>query len=526
MKALNSLYLRRCHTLFSPELAKSLTTISYRINRQVAVLLTRKGEVAFVIVGNHHQIVIPSLDAYRSASKRFRGLRLIHTHLDESGLTEDDLTDLALLRLDYLCAISVIGEGEWSGYYGAHLVPANPDDTVWEQTKKEARDLPEDDFNAFIAELETNFAKASPTKLVDGAERGILVGVATHSQREEAQESLEELKDLATSCGVVVYDSILQIRPTPDPKFVLGKGRLSDLQIRAMQRDVNLLIFDGELTSAQVRSIGDFVQIKVVDRTQVILDIFAARAQSREGKLQVELAQLKYLLPRLRHKDTAMSRLTGGIGARGPGETKLEISRRHVHERIRRLEKELASLQGSRSSRLSLRQKRGLPVISIVGYTNVGKSTLLNSLTKSAVFAEDMVFATLDTKSARLRLPYDQDVIITDTVGFIRKLPRELFSAFRATLDELQDADVLLHVIDASSPQMESQIGAVEKVLADLNLTHKKVIRVLNKTDLIVTEETLVALTRRLEAIPVCALQKASFTPLLEALGKIVKERR
>ena len=278
---------------------------------------------------------------------------------------------------------------------------------------------------------------------------------------------MRELKELAESCGVEVFDAITQHRQEIDPKYLMGKGKLSDVVIRALQIGANLLIFDHELTPAQVRSITDFTELKVIDRTQVILDIFAQRAHSRDGKIQVELAQLKYLLPRLIEKNTAMSRLTGGIGGTGPGETKLEINRRRVRDKIHRLEEGLKNIQKGRNTRRSSRERAGLPVVSIVGYTNAGKSTLLNALTNSNVLVEDRLFATLDPKSSRLRFPRDTEAVITDTVGFIRNLPKELFAAFRATLEELHEADVLLHLIDVSNPDFEDHIVAVEKILEE-----------------------------------------------------------
>jgi GTP-binding protein HflX len=310
-----------------------------------------------------------------------------------------------------------------------------------------------------------------------------------------------------------------------DPKFVIGKGKLSDIVIRALQIGANLLIFDHELTPAQNRSIAEFTDLKVIDRTQLILDIFAQRAHSREGKLQVELAQLKYRLPRLVKRDSALSRLAGGIGGRGPGEMKLEIDRRRVRERIGRLEKEMETIRKGRGQRREKRKKTGLPVISIIGYTNAGKSTLLNALTNSNVLTENLLFATLDPKSSRLRFPRDREAIITDTVGFIRHLPRELVAAFRATLEELREADLLVHVIDASNPNFEEHIKAVETILEDLNLSQKETIRVFNKEDMVPDKIILENLCRRFEALPLSALRPETFPPLLEKMEAVIAER-
>jgi GTP-binding protein HflX len=364
---------------------------------------------------------------------------------------------------------------------------------------------------------------------VDSSDRAILIRVETNPLS-DSESSLQELKELSRSCGVEVFDTLIQHRPEMDPRFLLGKGKLSDLVIRAMQMGANLLIFDHELTPAQIRSIGDVTEMKVIDRTQVILDIFARRAHSREGKLQVELAQLQYLLPRLVVKNTAMSRLTGGIGGRGPGETKLEINRRRVRERIHRLEGELRNIEKARNQRRVKRGKKGLPVVSIVGYTNAGKSTLLNTLTKSTVFTEDLLFATLDPKSSRLRFPRDTEAIITDTVGFIRDLPKDLFAAFRATLGELDEADVLLHVIDVSNPDFENHITAVEKILEELNIKGKPSIRVFNKEDRFPDKELLSALCKRFGAISVSAFHAESLLPLLKKMeglvGSLLKDDR
>src|SRR5947209_267305 len=316
-------------------------------------------------------------------------------------------------------------------------------------------------------------------------DRTILVGVTTNSLY-EAEESMAELQELAASAGVAVLDSVIQRRNAIDPRTVLGRGKLEELLVRALQLGADLIVFDRELQPAQVRSLSEATDLKVIDRAQLILDIFAQRAQSREGKIQVELAQLKYLLPRLVvGQDSAFSRLAGGIGGRGPGETKLETDRRRVRDRIHRLEREIEIQRMRRQQRRKERLRHRLPIISVVGYTNAGKSTLLNALTSSQVLAEKRMFATLDPTSRRLRMPHDQKVIINDTVGFIRDLPPDLVSAFRATLEEIADSNLLIHLVDAGNPRCLQQIDAVERVLADLQFHQIPRLLVFNKTDLI-----------------------------------------
>jgi len=444
-------------------------------------------------------------------------LRLIHTHLNNEELSDEDLTDLSHLRLDLIGALDVRQEGSAGKLQFAHLVPENPAGDYWQIMKPIEPHLLTTNFLAFIAALEDEFAKKQKIRKIEAGERAILLRVEKNPLA-DAQASLDELTQLARTCGVEVFDAQIQYRPQPDPKFMAGRGKLSAISLRATQIGANLLIFDHELTPAQMRSIADFTGLKILDRTQIILDIFARRAHTREGKIQVELAQLKYLLPRLAHRDTSLSRLAGGIGGVGPGETKLEIDRRRIRERISRLEKDLKAITKSRRERRGKRQKSGLPVISIVGYTNAGKSTLINTLTSSAVLVEDKLFATLDTKSARLRFPRDTEAIITDTVGFIRNLPKELFSAFRATLDELQDADMLLHVIDISNNQFEDQITAVEKILEELEINNKPTIRVFNKADRFPDKDLLKILSARFNAIAISALDKTTIFALLEKI--------
>ncbi len=507
--------------IITQEYARALVELSRRIGRQIGVLISRRGETGYVIVGDTRQIVIPDLTGFRAASTRLKGLRLLHTHLKDEPLSRDDLTDLALLRLDLVAALTIDPEGLPGPMHIAHLIPENPTGSYWLVLDPCRPSELSINFASFIQALEGEFARTQKLRKVESRDRAILIRVETDPAA-EAKASLDELKELARSSDVSVFDAVIQYRSQVDPKFLMGKGKLSDVVIRALQMGANLLIFDHELTPAQARSIADFTDMKVIDRTQLILDIFAQRALSRDGKIQVELAQLKYLLPRLVTKNTALSRLTGGIGGRGPGETKLEINRRRVYDRINHLEKELVRIRRGRGERRGRRKKEGLPVISIIGYTNAGKSTLLNALTASTVLAEDRLFATLDPKSARLRFPRDRSAIITDTVGFIRALPKELMAAFRATLEELHEADLLLHVVDASNPAFEDQMGAVEIILEDLSLQAKPRITVFNKEDLCADREALAHLCTRYRAISLTARDATTFSPLLEKIERVI----
>jgi GTP-binding protein HflX len=473
----------------------------------------------------------------RVAADRFRGLRCVHTHLRGEHLTQDDLTDLALLRLDLMVALDV---DERTGLPGmvraAHLLPK----TVEELDAKEGATEPyaflepripsqlDVDFLALINSLEEEMARnRRATRRAEARDRTILVNVTTGSLS-EAEESMAELQELATSAGVLVLDQIIQRRPAIDPRTLLGRGKLEELLVRALQLGADLIVFDRELQPAQVRSLSEATDLKVIDRAQLILDIFAQRAQSREGKIQVELAQLKYLLPRLiAGHDSAFSRLAGGIGGRGPGETKLETDRRRVRDRINRLEKEIEAQRHRRQERRKERTRREFPIISIVGYTNAGKSTLLNTLTASRVHAEQRMFATLDPTSRRLRLPREQEVIVNDTVGFIRDLPPDLLSAFRATLEEISDSDLLIHLVDASNPRWQQQLESVERILGELDYGRIPRLLVFNKADL-VPAATLQAMTRQAsqnearEVIAVSATKPETLRPMLERAGAML----
>lgn len=526
LRRLDNLYRRRIPPkyLITPELARELAGISHEIRRQIGLLINRQGRVAFVIVGNSQGIVIPDTREYRSAPGRLRGLRCVHTHLGENeALSRDDLTDLALLRLDLMAALTIGADGRPYQVHVGHILPGAPVQSPYEILAPLAAHDLDIDCLEMIRALERELGQVGDLQhAVAGRERALLVSVAT-GPRQAALDSLKELEELAASSGIDVVDSRLQQRKRLDPRYLMGRGKLQDLTIFAMQTGISLLVFDQELNPSQIRGITNLVDLKVIDRTQLILDIFAQRAQTREGKLQVELAQLRYLLPRLITKNTAMSRLTGGIGGRGPGETKLEINRRRVRDRIVRLEKDLKLIRKQRRQRRARRNRRDTPVISIVGYTNAGKSTLLNTLTRSQVLAESRLFATLDPTSRRLRFPRDTEVIITDTVGFIRDLPKELVVAFRATLEELESADLLLHVVDVSNPQFDSQMASVERVLEDLSLTHIPCIRALNKQDR-VDSALLAGLQSRFDGIFISARDARTLPPLIEKMEQMIQK--
>ena len=488
-------------------------------------MIARDGHITHVIVGDAKGIFIPSLEDYSLGRSALRGLRLVHTHLNNEPLNQDDLTDLALLRLDIIAAISA-RNGLPDNIYAAHLMP--------QDSVKSIEIFPSEDFHKFDLDFMyfvESLEKEMERKRVfdqseirrggkDLRERAILISVSQKPKYLQ-EDSIEELKELAASSDVLVLDAVIQRPKEINPKYLMGEGKLKDVIINALNKGATLLIFDQDLNPSQVKEIGALTELKVIDRSQLILDIFARRAHSRDGKVQVELAQLKYRLPRLTGKGTAMSRLMGGIGGRGPGEMKLEIDRRRVRDRITLLEKELKSLSEARKQRKQRRVEKMIPIVSIIGYTNAGKSTLLNSLTRSEVFVEEKMFATLDTASRRLRFPKERDVIITDTVGFIRDLPKDLMTAFKSTLEELQDADLLLHLVDISNPRFEQHIASVEKILSDLNLSEKRKMLVFNKADKIEREEAE-NIAQRYNAFCISALDKRTFQPLLHSIEEKV----
>ena len=474
------------------------------------------GVVVCAIVGNEKEIVIPVLSDYPLGRRHLRGIRCIHTHLKNEPLSQDDLTDLALLRLDIMAAIGALEDGLPGNIYMSHLLPLNPEAKTYELHPPISFHRLNLKMDEFTEAIEHEMGRAIVRDIKDKRERAILVSVSK-GDREEQLLSMEELKELARSANVAALDAITQRPKEFSPKYLMGSGKLKELIINALQKEATLIIFDQELTPTQMREIGEVTELKVIDRTELILDIFAGRAHSRDGKVQVELAQLKYRLSRLSGKGSAMSRLAGGIGGRGPGETKLEVDRRRVQDRISHLEKQLKHLSRGRLERRRSRAKSDVPIISIVGYTNVGKTTLLNALTKSETKVEDLLFATLDTASRRLRFPRERDTVITDTVGFIRHLPEDLLKAFKSTLEEMEDADLLIHLADISSPNFEKQIEVVENVLKEICLDNIERLLVFNKEDL-VDPDIVKNLCRRHNAVAISATHKETLGSLLKVL--------
>ena len=530
MKQLEKLATRRVppKEIITPELARQMSEVSHEIKRQVGVLIDRKGHIEHVIVGDATRIVLPAQSRSRLGESRFNGLRCLHTHLRGEPLTQDDLTDLALLRLDLMGVIDVDKQSGLPGLVKtAHILPTTEihdgdGAALKPQYQFLAPKIPsqlDTDFIELIESLEAEMSRNRVArKASDKRDRAILVSITTQNLT-EARESLAELRELATSGGLVVLDEIIQRRHKLDPATLVGKGKLGEIIINCLQLGADMIVIDRELQPGQVRAINAATDLKVLDRSQLILDIFAQRAQTSDGRIQVELAQLKYLLPRLSGSGTEMSRLMGGIGGRGPGETKLEVDRRRVRDRITHLEAQVDKVREARSQRRAQRARREMPVVSIVGYTNAGKSTLLNALTHSHVTAEQKMFATLDPTSRRFRLSAEQEIIVNDTVGFIRDLPKDLLAAFKATLEEIEQSDLLIHLVDAASPLMENQLASVNRILEELELNEIPQLLVFNKSDLVTDKEQLANMCNTYHALAVAAVDRKSLVALVDEIS-------
>ena len=524
MKALNRLTTRRfpATDVYTIDQARELSLLSRALGRQLGMLIDRKGRVDMVLVGEAGGILIPELPRARSGADRLRGLRLLHTHLTPDGLSQEDLMDLLFLRLDAIIVLTVNPDGDPVQWQEAHLLPTPVAGQPYRVEQLRPWDQTSAHFAATAEALEEELARRSDdTREASDAPRALLVSVAAQP-RIIQERNLDELAELARTAGLVVAGRMVQRVAQVNPKFILGKGKMAELEVLALEGRAGILVFDGELSPAQLHNLADITERKVLDRTQLILDIFAQHAVTRAGKLQVELAQLRYTQPRLTGKNRAMDRLMGGIGGRGPGETKLETDRRRSRERMARLRKELDQLRRQRAFTRSRRARRGIPLAALVGYTNAGKSTLLNNLTRSEVLAENKLFATLDPTTRRLRFPAEREIILADTVGFIRNLPRELMDAFRATLEELESADLLVHVADASHPDLLQQITSVETILEELELQHMPRILLLNKWDLLDVPARAELADAFPHTIPVSARTGDGLKRLLEVLENML----
>ena len=465
---------------FMPQdLLQSLCGYSASMNREIAVYITRFGEVADVLIGRADSIDLPDL-RLRRGERRLSMVRCVHTHPRAPGeLSDVDVSALLSMRFDAMCAVGVSEDGRPTSVQCAFL-DAESEGHVRRTELISARRLPQEEWLAEIERTDAAYRAANPATRT-GRERAVLVGI-------ESEESLDELEELAKTAGAETVLRVLQKRPKPDPVFCVGKGKAEELSLRCQAAQADVVIFDEELSGVMQKNLEETLRLKVVDRTALILDIFAARASTREGKLQVEMAQLRYRSQRLLGQGLVLSRLAGGIGTRGPGESKLEVNRRRIRERLTDLERELEQIERQRGLRRQSREKNGVPIVALVGYTNAGKSTLFNRLTGAGVYVENQLFATLDSVSRPIELPHGGKALLVDTVGFIRKLPHELVKAFRATLEEARLADVLIMVLDGADAQMEGRRRTVEEVLDSLGATEAPRVEAVNKCDLIAPE--------------------------------------
>jgi GTP-binding protein HflX len=517
--------------IVSQTVAREMVELSKELNRRIGLYVDRRGRVRRVILGSASGLDLPEFDRVRGTVGRLRGIRLVSTHLLAEPLDREELTDLSKLRFDILAALhdgpagvqvdsAVLRPGENKGSYSAVALPRRPLRHVAPDSAKRLPavqvDLPWPLLD-FLRELEIALQEhGSAAREEVGGVRAVALMVHRGGADLEARRA--ELSELCRTAGVQLVETIVQKRPRPDPRSFMGSGKLRDVLVRALEQDVEMLICDPELSPSQAREISRQTSLNVIDRTMLILDIFAQHASSSDGKLQVELAQQRYRLPRLVGKGTMMSRLMGGIGGRGPGESKLEIDRRRAQGRITELERRLKKMKSQRDQRRAKRTRSGVPVVAIVGYTNAGKSTFLNTITQSEVRAENKLFATLDPTVRRIRFPRDREVVLLDTVGFIRDLPPALMQAFSATLEEVSAADLLLHVVDVTDPDAEQQMQAVEKILDELGASDLPRLTVFNKCDLLEADAKPSVSAEGPARFFISALERRSTRPLMEAI--------
>ena len=519
-------------SLLNTELAMRMADVTDFINREVSVYLSRSGQVLAVAVGNDQSVELPPVEGRRGTS-RLSGVRCVHTHPNGNpNLSGVDISALKNNRFDAMVAIGVTSPNFSESVLTFGMITGIDDNEQYEVecygtlTPTEAEGI---FFPNLVATVERILDKQSGSaSLAQGTERAIIVGMEYGGGASiigwSAEDSLEELKQLADTAGAEVVARFLQKRPKPDPAFFIGRGKVQELALYVQQENVDLCIFDDELSPAQQRNIEQAMGVRVLDRTALILDIFAQRAHTNEGKLQVELAQLQYTLPRIMGKGLSLSRLGGGIGTRGPGETKLEVDRRRIRDRIAYIKGCISKVKNVRTLQRSGRAKASVPTISLVGYTNAGKSTLLNTLTNSDIYAQDQLFATLDPTTRQLELPNKQQAILTDTVGFIQRLPHQLVAAFQSTLEEVVEADVLLHVIDVSHELYKEQANAVYHVLEELGAKDKTIITVYNKIDKLPEGSALAErLAREENSICISAKARLNLDGLLALIAENLK---
>ena len=508
------------------EINEKLIVITELLDREVAVYVNRQGKVIQVSVGDSGTVDLPELKS--RTVNRLSGIRCIHTHPSgDTVLSNPDLSSLRRLRFDVMAAIGRDGK-DIIGSIAFFTGETNEDGTPQLQGfgPVEASVLQQINLTCLITSINKKLGRDTMSKTAAQEERAILAGIEPIRQKQawSSEESLAELERLADTAGAVVVGRFIQRKEKPDPALFLGKGKVEEISIAIQNTDASLLILDDELTPSQQHNLEQFLGIKVIDRTALILDIFAQRAHSREGKLQVELAQLKYNLPRIGGQGLVLSRLGGGIGTRGPGETKLEVDRRRIYTRIHDIEAQIGQLKKQRELHRSRRKESRIPLAALVGYTNAGKSTLLNALSGSTVFAEDKLFATLDPTTRLVSLPDKQEVLLTDTVGFIQKLPHTLVTAFHATLEEVQQADLLLHVVDCSNENYELQIAAVIEVLKELQSESKPTLYVFNKSDRSENEQVCARMLHDREGIFISASAGTHLEELKQRIEAFFRE--